>query len=68
MFIELVAKPMPKAMADSTPRNFAMSSSSSSCLSKLPISCLVLLTPTPYFLVTSAAASAHTPVFSAKPR
>ncbi len=34
----------------------------------LPISCLVLLTPTPYFTVHSEAASAHVPVFSAKPR
>jgi len=36
MFIELVAKPMAKAIADSTPRNDATSFSNSSCLSRLP--------------------------------
>lgn len=36
MFIELVAKPIPKVMEDSTPRNLATSSSSSSCMLRLP--------------------------------
>lgn len=36
MFIELVANPIPYAIADSTPRNLATSFSSSSCLSKFP--------------------------------
>lgn len=36
MFMELVAKPIPNAMADSTPRNLAVSFSRSSCLSRLP--------------------------------
>lgn len=36
MFMELVANPIPKAMADSTPRNLATSFSMSSCLSRLP--------------------------------
>lgn len=36
MFMELVAKPIPKAMVASTPRNLATSFSSSSCLSKFP--------------------------------
>lgn len=36
MFIELVAKPIPKVMEDSTPRNPATSSSSSSCMLRLP--------------------------------
>lgn len=36
MFMELVANPIPNAMADSTPRNLAVSFSRSSCLSRLP--------------------------------
>lgn len=34
--MELVAKPMPNAMDDSTPRNLATSSSSSSWMSRFP--------------------------------
>lgn len=36
IFMELVAKPMPKAMADSTPRNLATNCSISSWMSKFP--------------------------------
>lgn len=36
MFMELVAKPMPNAMDDSTPRNLATSSSRSSWMSRFP--------------------------------
>lgn len=38
MFMELVAKPIPKAMADSTPRNLATNCSRSSWMSKFPVS------------------------------
>lgn len=36
MFMELVAKPMPKAIDDSTPRNLATNCSSSSWISRFP--------------------------------
>lgn len=36
MFMELVAKPIPNAMDDSTPRNLATNSSSSSWMSRFP--------------------------------
>lgn len=37
MFIEFVANPMPYAIAASTPKKFATSFSSSSCLSRFPV-------------------------------
>lgn len=36
MFMELVAKPMPNAMDDSTPKNLAANCSSSSWMSRFP--------------------------------
>lgn len=37
MFMELVANPIPNAMAASTPRKQAVSFSRTSCLSRLPV-------------------------------
>ena len=65
---ELVAKPMPKTMASSTPRNLAVSCSSSSWSWTGPRSLLGLQDATPYFFIDSIASSAHFPDDSANPR
>ena len=68
MFMELVAKPIPKVMASSVPRNSATKSSNSRWMSIVPSSLLVLATPQPCRRVASNAALAQGPSFSAKPK
>lgn len=67
-FRVLVANPIPNTIASSTPKNSAVSCSSSKWRELVPSSWRELPIAQPYFLIISIVSFAHGPEFWAKPK